>query len=550
MRVKASLLSVGQIIALTLFCLFLYVPGLTVIPPLDRDEARFAQATKQMLESGDLIDIRFQEEPRHKKPAGIHWLQAALVAIVGEPRTTIWPYRLPSAVGAWAATLLVLAAGATLFDRRTAWLGAGLTAGSVMLVLEAHQAKTDAVLLATIVAAQLALARLYMSARAEAADVKPPGLAVALTFWVAQAVGILVKGPIAPLVSGLTVLALVLADRDGQWLVGLRPKWGVPLALVIVAPWAIAIGVVTDGAFYTSAIGSDLLSKVGSGQESHGAWPGYYALLMLAMFWPGSLYAWPALVRAWRTRTSPGVRFCLAWLLPAWPVFELVPTKLPHYVLPLYPALALLTAHAVLGTVDRLDARWVKGVQAAWAALAVALGVAALVLPAVLGDGLTVWSLIPAAAAIAATVLTLRLAWRGRPLAATLAALLLGGVTLASTLQWVMPRLSDLWLSREVAALVAEAAPGREPVVAVAGFGEPSVVFLLGTHTLLTDGAGAARHLAAAPAAAVVVSLEQADEFRAAAGDLGIAPCLRGAVDGLNYSKGDDMQLALYDRRC
>lgn len=547
---KASLLSVGQVLALTLFCLCLYAPGLTVIPPLDRDEARFAQATKQMLETGDLIDIRFQEEPRHKKPAGIHWLQAASVAMVGEPKTTIWPYRLPSALGAWAATLLVFAVGVTLFDRRTAWLGAGLTAGSVMLVLEAHQAKTDAVLLATIIAAQWVLARLYMNRRADAADVKPPGLAVALTFWVAQAAGILVKGPIAPLVSGLTILALILADRDWRWLNGLRPKLGAPLALAIVAPWAIAIGVVTDGAFYTSAIGSDLLSKVGSGQESHGAWPGYYALLMLAMFWPGSLYAWPALVWAWRTRTSLGVRFCLAWLVPAWLVFELVPTKLPHYVLPLYPALALLTAHAVLGTVDRLDARWVKGVQVVWAALAIGLGVAALVLPAVLGDGLTVWSLIPAAAAFASAGLTLRLAWRGRPLAATLCALLLGAVTVSSILQWVMPRLSDLWLSREVAALVAEAAPGRQPVVAVAGFSEPSLVFLLGTETVLTDGAGAARHLAAAPDAVAVVSAREADAFRATAAELGVAPCLRGAVDGLNYSKGDEVRLTLYDRSC
>src|SRR5205823_9384874 len=61
---------------LCLICLVLYAPGLAAIPPLDRDEARFAQATRQMLETGDFIRIRFQEEARHKKPAGIHWLQA------------------------------------------------------------------------------------------------------------------------------------------------------------------------------------------------------------------------------------------------------------------------------------------------------------------------------------------------------------------------------------------------------------------------------------------------------------------------------------------
>lgn len=311
---RNSAFSIAGYLALTLFCLCLFVPGLSTLPPLDRDEARFAQASKQMLETGDFVDIRFQDEPRHKKPVGIYWLQAAAVSIVGEAKTTIWPYRLPSVIGAWLATLLVFAAGTRLFDRRTALLGAGLTAGSLLLILEAHQAKTDAVLLATIVASQAVLARLYMRGRGGEADAEeqtnadpaPLGLAAVIAFWAAQGLAILVKGPIAPMVIALTVIALVVADRDWRWLRGLRPKLGVPLALAIALPWGIAVWFATDGAFYTGSVGADLLSKVASGQESHGAWPGYHALLMLAFFWPGSLYAWPALVHAWRSRTTPG----------------------------------------------------------------------------------------------------------------------------------------------------------------------------------------------------------------------------------------------------
>ena len=72
--------------------------GLASIPPVDREEAQFAQATRPMLESGDFIRIRFQEEARNKKPIGIHWLQAATVALFNTPGSTaIWPYRLPSA---------------------------------------------------------------------------------------------------------------------------------------------------------------------------------------------------------------------------------------------------------------------------------------------------------------------------------------------------------------------------------------------------------------------------------------------------------------------
>src|SRR5262252_9674706 len=92
---------------LVALCLCLYLPGIAAIPPLDRDEARFMQATRQMLETGDFVRIRFQDEARNKKPAGIHWLQAASVALFSSPESAaIWPYRLPSALAAAAAALL------------------------------------------------------------------------------------------------------------------------------------------------------------------------------------------------------------------------------------------------------------------------------------------------------------------------------------------------------------------------------------------------------------------------------------------------------------
>src|SRR6202020_3415011 len=72
---------------LTLCGLLLFLPGFFNIPPIDRDEARFAQAAKQMVESGDFVDIRFQDEVRYKKPVGIYWMQAAAV----ETLTTFGP---------------------------------------------------------------------------------------------------------------------------------------------------------------------------------------------------------------------------------------------------------------------------------------------------------------------------------------------------------------------------------------------------------------------------------------------------------------------------
>src|SRR5947208_2229848 len=103
---------------LCLLCLILYVPGLAAIPPLDRDEARFAQATRQMLETGDFVRIRFQDSSRNNKPAGIYWLQAAAVSVFSTPEATaIWPYRVPSLLGGMAAVMLTFACGAV--DRRS-----------------------------------------------------------------------------------------------------------------------------------------------------------------------------------------------------------------------------------------------------------------------------------------------------------------------------------------------------------------------------------------------------------------------------------------------
>src|ERR1700733_10063204 len=115
MRPAAWLLGARPYVLLAALCLLLYLPGIATIPPLDRDEARFAQATRQMLETGDFLRIRFQNEARNNKPAGIYWLQAAAVSTFSTPQSTaIWPYRLPSLVGAGLAAMLTYGFGRAL----------------------------------------------------------------------------------------------------------------------------------------------------------------------------------------------------------------------------------------------------------------------------------------------------------------------------------------------------------------------------------------------------------------------------------------------------
>src|SRR5690606_7877363 len=109
------------------------------------------------------VDIRMHDEPRYKKPVGIYWLQAWLVLLTGQGADAgIGAFRLASLLGALATVLLLYWAAIPLFGRQAAFIAAAALAVSLILVAEAHLAKTDAVLAATTVLAQGALARLYL----------------------------------------------------------------------------------------------------------------------------------------------------------------------------------------------------------------------------------------------------------------------------------------------------------------------------------------------------------------------------------------------------
>src|SRR6516162_4505283 len=153
--------------ALAAFVAFLAgLPGLIAVPPLDRDESRFAQATAQMLETRDFVVIRYQDEQRFKKHVGIHWLQAASVSLFSDPEArAIWAYRIPSLLGAMLAAA-ACAWGASAFFGEEAGLFAGALLGTTLLLsTEAMIAKTDAVLCGTTTLAMAALGRIYAAAR-------------------------------------------------------------------------------------------------------------------------------------------------------------------------------------------------------------------------------------------------------------------------------------------------------------------------------------------------------------------------------------------------
>ena len=548
--------------ALLLLCAALYLPGLFTLPVLDRDEARFAQATKQMLATGDYVVPYFQDEMRAKKPVAIYWFQSASVAaaqalgaggeggVAAENGPGIWAYRIPSAIGAVLVTLLTWRLGTLLCGARAGPLAGAFIAASVVLVGEANIAKTDAALAASIVAAQLALARVWLARDPTRLD---PGPGNAVLFWVALAVGVLLKGPIAPMVVGLTAVGLAAATREIRWLALLRPVRGLLLLAGLTLPWAVAAWIETGGAFFGEAVGGDLVPKLVGGQESHGAPPGYYLALVALTFFPASLLLLPALVGAWRARRTDAGLFLLAWIVPNWLVFELVPTKLPHYVLPIYPALAILCAGimvAALRNPARLKSRLVRISAGIWGVVALALAAFLVAAPALLPEGMGIepgpWPVVGAGLFAAMAVQALAMTWRARPAAVALA-LVASGIALAvAVLEFTRPRLDALWIAERTRQELTELGLAGRPVV-TAGFSEPSLVFYVGTTTLLGDGEGAAEFLAANPGAVALVDTREMQVFAATAASFGLSPAPRGTIEGLNYSRGDAVTLTVFE---
>ncbi len=533
---------------LVVFSLLAFLPGFFQIPPVDRDEARFAQATKQMLERGEYVDIRFQDDVRYKKPVGIYWLQATAVKAgeaLGLPnaRTTIWLYRLPSLAGATAAVLLTYWSALAFVARRAALVAALMMASSILLGVEARLAKTDAMLLLTSVAAMGAMARIYlMTRRTPEAKI---GWTMPAMLWTALAGGVLLKGPLILMFVVLTVLALSIADRSGRWIWRLRPLTGLAWLFVLVLPWFVAIVAKSGDSFFVQAIGQDMLAKITSNQETHGAPPGFYLALFWITFWPGAVLAALAAPMVWKARREPGAQFLLAWLVPSWLVFEAVMTKLPHYVLPLYPAIAILIA-GILEPGGLAKTRWMVRGTVGWflfpGIVAIVVVVGFIVLSRDLG--IIAWP-------FAAVALILGLfAWWLYDVDGAERSLLRGmmsSVFVAITVYAVaFPMLPALFPSALIAEEVRASGCEQPHVASTYAYQEPSLVFLLGTDTRFTDGAGAAEFLRAGPCHFALVDARSERSFVQRADAIGLRYALSQRIDGYNISIGRQVSLTVF----
>lgn len=462
---------------------------------MDVDEARFAQATRQMVETGDYVQIRLQDEARNKKPAGVHWLQAASVQTflpITQRLNVIWPYRLPSALGIVLAALAALWAGRALIGPRAAVIGAGLFAAGMLASFEGMTAKADALMLGFTTLALAALAHLR--------NAPPRPRVIALVFWAALACGVMIKGPVTPLVIALTLLTLFFWERRAAWMKPLL-WWPAPLlALAIMAPWSISVTLATNGAFFTDMLWGDIFPKLVGGHEGHFALPGFHTFLLPILAFPLT-YALPAAARlALNTARAPradaegaGLRFLVAWAVPTLIFFELAPTKLAHYVLPIYPAIALLCGaglHAMRGR--RWRTAHPMGLVFFGVSGAVIVALTAVIATLMPGDFEADLRRAVSSAVIGVLVLSAAIAgliMLRRP-AARAAVLIVCALFFSYSLrQHLLPEARSLNVSSEVVAALTRArlTPTNNRALWVVGYDAPSMVFLTRTSVRLSD---------------------------------------------------------------
>jgi 4-amino-4-deoxy-L-arabinose transferase-like glycosyltransferase len=527
---------------LLLVCMLAFVPGFFALPPVDRDESRFAQASRQMFESvalppslrdperhrGGLLIPMVQDRERLNKPPLIYWLQAGSAAVLtlGRPHADrIWMYRIPSLIAGIAVVLLTWRLGWLLFDARTGAVAGALVAVSPVFAWEAHQARADMVLVAWTVLAQAMLWRIFRGERPALQDAEPraaaktaapghldtrPSLKYALWFWIAIAAGVMTKGPITPMVIAFTALGLGLAYRRFRWMLELRPVIGVLIVFACVAPWVFGVARQVGWDVYIATITDEVLGRSLAPKEGHWGPPGYHTLLLPILFWPGSLLTAAAIGLAWRGIFGPGggagalsrlrarlanvqtaepaYIFLLAWIIPAWIIFEFVSTKLPHYTMPLVPAIAILSAHAVFaaeaGLLPRIRERLGRAGLTLWLLIGgifIGLGLSALALLIARSSFVGgVFFLFIAVAFAGVAIVNMRQVVRswtlGRYARAQLASVLVALAIIIVVIGLAIPRLIEL--SPAIVRAIDTIDPSGARPVALVRYHEDSMIFL------------------------------------------------------------------------
>ena len=549
--------------------LIFILPGLSSIPPLDRDEARFSQASKQMLEDKNYVVIKFQEELRSKKPIGIYWLQIASASIFG--KDNIISYRAPNI---FSTIILIIVFSTFVYSISFRYFNLNISSSLTFsffsslvmatllgLSIEIKQAKTDTVLLTLCTVQQLIFWKIYSYGKESWNKYKHHEY-VWLTrlFWLIIALGILVKGPISPLLFTMTLLSICILDRfvEKEW----NLSWlnlflwfqGLLIVSIITLPWIYLAWQATDGHLILDAINKDFLIKLRSGQENHWGPFGSHLFLLLLTFWPMVLLL-PFAARAcldWKHDRL--IRFLISWIIPFWIILELTPTKLPHYILPVFPGLILLiligissppSGNIKFSKINKFF-RAVVVIFTLLLALSlvyVSLNFSSKILIFILS---IVLSFIMITSIIFGNIFFLNESkYKLSPL---FGMLILAGICNIFVFSYIFPNLDKIHITPKIKNYI-DSLEFRPDTIVATGYHEPSLVFSLGRDTLLLSPEEAALVLVEGDNTLAIVEERTHNEVKKILNKFENKIVYLTSLDGFNLAKGQKIKIHIMKSR-
>ena len=561
-KIKDSIKELGKFKVITFSVIFVLILGALFsgqnnIPPIDRDEARFAQASRQMAQSNDYINIKFQDEIRAKKPVGIYWLQAVSGNIFG--LLDIGSFRIPSLISSIISIVFTGLIARLIFPFHQSLIVALFFASSMAFMGEAHLAKTDATLLSLVCIQQYFLLKLILK---KENSIKAKYL-YPVIIWVVFSFGVLVKGPLSFAILFPTIITYCFIKKSFSFIKLLNPILGLLISACIILPWFVAIDNSTEGLFFQKAFYDDFFNKLQSGQEGHGAWPGTHLLFLSIAIWPIATFLPGLILFVMQNKNNSVVQFLICWIIPFWLIIEVVPTKLFHYSLPVLPAVAILAIGSLFhlkSQINNLQSSFQKRVILL---LSIIFGSGGLVL----GGGVLYFSnifnfkndlsitflsilvfIITILVFVLSIIFFLRSSNQLKKYQRFIYNFPLAIIALASffniiIFQFIFPSLDYLYPSKMISKKINYIQPDA---VVSSGYHEPSLVFLLEGNVLLSNPQDAALFLAEGKNNIALIEKRSLEEFLFSINQLNLKLVKADIVSGYNIAKGKHVEIHIY----
>ena len=554
---KLDFIIFGSLIILIILAL---LSGQYSIPPIDRDEARFAQASSQMILSDDYINIKFQDEIRAKKPIGIYWLQALSAKIFGQE--DIGSYRIPSLISSIITLVFISLISRLIFPIYQTLIVTLLFASSIVFMGEAHLAKTDATLLCFICVQQYFLLKIILD---QDNTFKVKYLYPVLV-WLSFSFGVLVKGPISIAILFLTVIAFSIIQKSISLIKSLRPVLGFLICTLVILPWFSAINEATNGMFLQKAFQEDFFSKLESGQEGHGALPGTHLLTLSISIWPIATFLPCLILFILQNRANIIIKFLMCWILPFWVIIELIPTKLLHYPLPVLPAIAILAIGGVLqfkSNIKKIKSvllrkiTYISSILFSFGGIILSGGIFYISSKFNIENdySLTFFTMLLVFIAIFIFTLSHTLIFNFKNLHLDISKsfynILLAIIALALIFNiinynFVLPKLDYLHPSN---AIMKKLKKVKTDAVASSGYHEPSLVFLLNGDVLLSNPHEAAIFMAEGKNNLALIEKNDLNQFLETKNELNLKLKEIGIVRGYNIAKGRHVEIHIFQNQ-